>query len=65
MTTTLTSAQAEVLERIRPPRDERRSWPRHLRAELRNRIQACSFRNGVPEALAQLALLSGASRAAA
>lgn len=39
MTTTLTSAQTEVLERIRPPRDERRSWPRHLRAELRSRIE--------------------------
>lgn len=39
MTTTLTSAQTEVLERIRPPRDERRTWPRHLRAELRARIE--------------------------
>ena len=39
MTTTLTSAQTEVLERIRPPRDERRAWPRHLRAELKGRIE--------------------------
>ncbi|MEM9713190.1 MAG: PD-(D/E)XK nuclease family protein [Actinomycetota bacterium] len=39
MTAALTSAQTEVLDRIRPPRDERRTWPRHLRAELRAQIE--------------------------
>jgi hypothetical protein len=33
-------------------------------AALRGRIEACGFRNGVPVALEQLALLSGAARAA-
>lgn len=38
VTAVLTAAQTEVLERIRPPRDARRTWPTHTRAELRHRL---------------------------
>ncbi|MEM9034807.1 MAG: PD-(D/E)XK nuclease family protein [Actinomycetota bacterium] len=37
--TTLTATQEEVLDRIRPSRDSRRTWPTHLRAELRHRLE--------------------------